>query len=59
MDCKEIGENRGGGVSVYDFMLQNSIHFYSSLNIPFTISLSLIVMTLQFFLIPFVVVQFQ
>jgi len=40
-------------------MLQNLIHFYSSLNIPFAISLPLIVMTLQFFLIPFVVVHLQ
>ena len=42
---------------VHDFMLQNLIHFYSSLNICFTISLSLIVMTLQLLLIPFVVVH--
>jgi len=44
-------------LSVYDFMLQNSIHFYSSLNIPFTISLSFMVMTLRLLLIPFVVVH--
>jgi len=37
-------------------MLQNSIHFHSSLNIPFTISLVLIIMTLRFRLISFVVV---
>ena len=39
-------------VSAYDFMLQILIYFHTSLNIPFAISLSFIVMTLRLFLIP-------